>query len=194
MIEDISWLTMKQVTEQTDIRAATVNRYKEDFSEYIHYRYNASNMLEFDSRSLPVLQKIYELYRDRSAGRMTTEKVKQLLLKEYQPETYEIHDLTTTPSPVEEQTPIPYQSLLRYLKGQEERFTVLEEQNHRILNQQNQILSNQGTMQQVMNQHYSLLSEVARSKMEERKQTFWQRIFGKREETHVFKQNNNSQA
>lgn len=194
MIGEISWLTMKQVTEQTNIRAATVNRYKEDFSEYIHYRYNASNMLEFDSRSLPVLQKIFELYRDRTAGRMTTEKVKQLLLKEYQPETFDIHDLTTTPSPVEEHTPIPYQSLLRYLKGQDERFTALEEQNNLILNQQNKILDNQGTMQQVMNQHYSLLSEIARSKMEERKQTFWQRIFGKRVESYGFKQNNNSQA
>lgn len=99
---EITWLTMKQVSEQTSIRPATINRYKDDFFEYIQYRYNASNMLEFDSRSIPVLQKIYGIYRDRTAGRMTTEKVKQQLLTEYRPETIDIHDLTTTSPPVEE--------------------------------------------------------------------------------------------
>lgn len=171
---------MRQVCDQTGIKPSNINRYKDDFPEYIHYRYNASTMLEFDSRSVPAIQKIFELYRDRSSGRMTTEKVRQALDEFYRIEepVIEIQERTTNSPQSTNLIGVLPNPLVDYLKAQEGRLERVETQNKLIIDNQSHILENQRKMEVVMNQHLALLSEVARNKMGERKKTFWQRVFG----------------
>jgi hypothetical protein len=187
-VKEKKWLTMKQVIALTDIRAATINRYKDDFADFIKYRYNASQMLEFSEDSIPMLKKIYALYRDTSSGRMTTKKVKLALIQQMEEEvavTIDMNEITTN-SPQNTDRALTQQNpLFRYLSRQEKRLSVLEEQNKKILDQQENMITNQETMKQIMNQHLQLLSKLARTRMQERKQTIWQRIFGVKQTSSI---------
>lgn len=182
VVNEKVWLTMKQVIAKTDIRAATINRYKEDFSDFIEYRYNASQMLEFNAECIPTLKRIFTLYRDTANGRMTTEKVRIALIKELNdaPDAIDLNDLTMSTPQNSEQQLAHIEPFVKYLSKQEKRLALVEEQNKKILTQQECLLLNQEVMKDTMNKHLSLLSEVARARMEDKKLSFWQKIFGGR--------------
>lgn len=180
-IIDTNWLTMKQVCERTKLQASTVSRYKDIFPEYITYRYTTSTMLEFDERCIPILQKIYEIYRDRSSGRRTTEKVKELLALYYQEKQpiIELEGLITTTPQFKHDLPQDFITLVqKHIQLQESRLELIEEQNRAILEQQALLLHQQGSIHKIVNDNSNLLAELAREHLAQKKKNMWNRLFG----------------
>jgi hypothetical protein len=190
----INWITMKQISEITGLKPTSINRYKDLFPELIQYRMKSGQMLEFNDKCIPAIRRIAMLYRDRSEGRRTTEKVREILFSEYnismeETEYIEINatEEVATISPQEEHKElIPYNALLSLLQVQVERLTRVEDQNINMQKKQEEILENQHSMQQLMNRHLAILSDISRTKMEHRKKewewskssTWIKKIFG----------------
>lgn len=190
----VNWVTMKQISEITGLKPTSINRYKDLFPELIQYRMKSGQMLEFNDKCIPAIRRIAMLYRDRSEGRRTTEKVREILFSEYnisieENEYIEINasEEVATVLPQEERKEIiPYNALLSLLQIQVDRLTKLEDQNITMQKKQEEILENQHSMQQLMNRHLAILSEISRTKMEHRKKewewgkssTWIKKIFG----------------
>lgn len=175
----INWLTMKQVTSLTGLKPTTINRYKDEFPECIRYRFNGQ-MLEFFHESVPVLQHIYSLYQDRSEGRRTAEKVREILYSEFgysEEEDKQADDRETLPIHHESTNAVQsFLTLQNYLQEQDQRLTTIESQNQVILRQQQDMIDEQLNMKDIMNKHLELLSTVARSRMEERQTPLWKKL------------------
>ena len=122
------WLTMKQVVNRTGLKATTISRYKDEFPEYIIHRMN-SKLLEFDAECIPILRYIYDLYQDRSDGRRTSERVKNILLKDYGTGESPVIDITlpatTTPHTLDGQVATV---LLKHMQEQNLRLINIEDE------------------------------------------------------------------
>ncbi|MBP2628166.1 MAG: hypothetical protein H6Q68_2877 [Firmicutes bacterium] len=180
MMEDkkTNWLTMRQVITKTGMKATTISRYKDEFPEYVISRLDGQ-LLEFDEDSVPVLKFIYELYRSRSEGRRTTERVRDILQKKYglgQPPIIDIAVVTTTPQQLQEQQLMSMIS--NHLIEQDNRMTTIEFKTNEILEKNNEILAGQLEIKHAVNERLALMSEIAATRREEKQQGFWSKLFG----------------
>ena len=172
---------MKQIVAKTGLKATTVNRYKGEFPEYILHRMNGQ-LLEFSAESMPILRYIYELYQDRSQGRRTTERVRDILAKEYGAGQPPVIDVNLPATPSQDSNQIT--AIINFFEEQSRRLAALEEEQRQaktrdmeILEQNTEILKNQLEIKAAVNERLALISEVAAAKRDEKQRGFWRRMF-----------------
>jgi len=173
--KQISWLTMKQIVAKTGIKATTVNRYKDEFPEYVIYRTNGQ-LLEFDKDSIPRLRHIYDLYKDRAEGRRTTERVRDILQKEYGTGESPVIDIAVVSSQPQEQQLMSM--IANHLIEQDNRMVAIEFKTNEILEQNTEILASQLEIKHAVNERLALMSEIAATRRDEKQQGFWSKLFG----------------
>jgi hypothetical protein len=197
--DSITWLSMKEVIEQTKMSQTTINRYKSLFKDYIKYRMNPSKNLQFDSRCVPVLCKIYEYYNNFGEGRVTTDMVREKMQEEYgiivQPLNRTAsaapprHTIVAATEPPAKSNPkkelARFNALIEVLENQNSRITNLETQNRILQQKQDQILESQVSMQKIMNRHLDMLSDLSRAKMEIQKQKYEESTFLSKLKSHL---------
>lgn len=176
------WITMKQVVTRTGLKATTISRYKDEFSEYVIHRLHGQ-LLEFDENSVPILKYIYELYKDRREGRRTTEKVRDLLQREYGAGEPPIIDVIVPGALTTSSDNKAIAVLLGHLQQQDQRMASMEieqqEAKNReieILEQNIEILNHQQEMKQFMTERLTYISEIAATRREQ-KQGLWSKLF-----------------
>lgn len=171
------WLSMKQVVAITGLRATTISRYKDEFTSFIESRLNGQ-ILEFTEEAVDRLRWLYMTYNDRTEGRRTTTKVRELIAEKYGylPEIIDVH----LPAQDDKQDSLP---ALREQMGVifsylEKRLDKIEGQNDQLINLQQEIAATSSATNQAVREQMDVLTEVVGSRMAKRK-GFWARLFGR---------------